>query len=106
MKTIKNDIKLTAEERETHLNFDYINKMWYMDSSITRHFNKAVRTGWEPIAQYIDKDGIVYRMQLRAPERGITIKTPEKRKISAEHFAKLTSGSKETDSDCYDDDDE
>lgn len=93
MKTIKNDIKLTAEERETHLNFDYINKMWYMDSSITRHFNKAVRTGWEPIAQYIDKDGIVYRMQLRAPERGITIKTPEKRNVSAAHLQKLIDSS-------------
>lgn len=93
MKTIKNDIKLTAEERETHLNFDYINKIWYMDSSITRHFNKAVRAGWEPIAQYIDKDGIVYRMQLRAPERGITIKTPEKRNVSAEHLQKLIDSS-------------
>lgn len=92
MNIIKTNIKLTTEEKETHVSFDMADGMWHMDSSIPRHFNKAVNAGWEPIAQYIDKDGIVYRMRLRAAERGITIKTPEKRKVSQEHLDKLRVG--------------
>lgn len=45
MKTFIRTTRLTPEERETHLNFDYIDKVWYMESNIPRHINKALKSG-------------------------------------------------------------
>lgn len=92
MKIIVRNTKLTPEERETHLNFDYIDKVWYMDSSIPRHISKALKTGWTPIEKHVYEDGTVCSMRFMAAERGITIKTPIKREMSEEHKAKLLGG--------------
>lgn len=89
MKTIIRTTKLIPEERETHLNFDNIDKMWCMESSIPRHISKALKAGWTPVEKHVYEDGTVCSMTLVASERGITIKTPKKREMSEEHKAKL-----------------
>ena len=89
MDTITLKDKFQPEERETHIWFDPGTQLWYMDSNISRHFNKALRTGWNAMRKYVYEDGAVAAMTLCAAERGITIKTPKKREFSAEHKSKL-----------------
>ena len=83
METIKmSGNKLTNEERETLLNFDFIEKVWVMDSFVPKHFRKALKQGWTPIKEYVYDDGTVFGMTLTAPERAVSIRNTEKKKIS------------------------
>lgn len=84
MKTIKVNAKLTTEERETLLNYDYTDKIWTMDSTIPKHFNKACRQGWTPIRQFVYDDGTVCGMVLTAPANAITIRNPTKKRVMSE----------------------
>lgn len=86
MKTFVRTTRITPEERESHLWYDPFYKTWTMETSIPKHFNKALKVGWEPILQGVYEDGTVCCMTLVASERGITIKTPKKREM---HKAKL-----------------
>lgn len=81
MQVIKTQIKYSKEERETHLWYDPERKLWTMESNISKHFNKAVKQGWNIEKKFIDDDGIVSSMLLTAPERGIGIRSPEKRQV-------------------------
>lgn len=83
--------KLTNEERETHLCYDLVEKVWVMDSSIPKHFRKALKQGWTPVRQYIYEDGTVCEMVLTAPERSVTIRNTEKKKVSDKQLANLNS---------------
>ena len=83
--------KLTNEERETLLNYDSIDKVWVMDSCVPKHFRKALKQGWTPIKEYVYDDGTVFGMMLTAPERAITIRTTEKKKLSEKQMAILCS---------------
>ena len=89
METITLKDKFLPEERETHIWFDPATQLWMLDSNISRHFNKALRAGWDVTRKYVYEDGIVAAMTLCAAERGITIKSPKKRELSDEHKAKL-----------------
>lgn len=89
METIKLNVRLTNEERETHLNYDFIEKMWIMDSTIPKHFRKALKQGWTPIKEFIHDDDTVYGMILTAPERAITIRSVEKKKLSEKQLKNL-----------------
>ena len=74
--------RLTNEERETLLDYDSIEKLWIMDSTIPKHFRKAIKQGWTPIKQYVYEDGTVFGMILTAPERAVTIRSVDKKKLS------------------------
>lgn len=89
MKTVVRNTRIAPEERETHLWYDPTTKTWTMESNIPKHFNKALRVGWEPTLQHAYEDGTICGMVLTSAERGITIKTPKKRELSDEHKAKL-----------------
>ena len=90
LETIKINVKLTAEERETLLNYDSINKEWIMDSTVPKHFRRAVKQGWIPIRQYIYDDDTVCGMVLKAPERAVTIRNVEKKKMSEKQLKNLS----------------
>ena len=81
--------RLTNEERETHIYYDAISKRWTMDSSIPKHFRKALKQGWTPIRQYVYEDGTICEMILTAPERAVTIRSTEKKKLSPKQLATL-----------------
>ena len=89
METIKVYCKPTLEERETLLNYNSIDKKWIMDSSIPKHFRKALKQGWTPIRQYVHEDGTICGMWLEAPERAITIRNTDKKKMSEKQLENL-----------------
>ena len=84
METIKVSARLSAEERETVLVFDAAEKMWTMDTSVPKHFRKALKQGWTPTIQYEYEDGTVCAMVLTAPEKAITIRNPNKTRVMSE----------------------
>ena len=90
METIKINGRLIAEERETLLNYDSITKEWIMDSTVPKHFRKAVKQGWTHIRQYIYNDGTVCGMVLRAPERAVTIRNTKKKVMSEKQMKNLS----------------
>ena len=90
MEIIKVYEKISAEERETILVYDNVTKQWIMDSSIPKHFRKALKQGWKPIKKYIYDDGVVCAMVLTAPERAITIRNIEKKQMSEKQLGNLS----------------
>ena len=83
METIKvAGIKLTNEEREVHLWFDPIERVWMLDAFVPKYFRKAIKQGWTPVREYVYDDGTVCGMSFIAPERAISFRKPEKKKIS------------------------
>lgn len=84
MKTIKLSTRLIAEERETILNYNSIDKMWTMDSMVPKQFRKALKQGWTPLVEYVYEDGTVCGMVLTAPEKAITIRNPNKVRVMSE----------------------
>lgn len=91
METIKVSYKPTIEERETHLNYDPVDKLWVMDSSVPKHFRKAIKQGWTLIRQYVHEDGTVCGMVLTAPDRAITIRSTTKKQMSEKQLGNLNS---------------
>ena len=89
METIKVNSRLTAEERETILQYDNITKQWSMDSTIPKHFNKALKQNWIVEKQYVYDDGTVCGMILTAPARAITIRNAEKKQMSEKQMGNL-----------------
>lgn len=84
MEIIKVNTKLTNEEKETILIYDNTNKVWRMDSTITKHFNKALRQEWTPITKYVYEDGTVCGMVLEASTKAITIRNPNKKRVMSD----------------------
>ena len=89
MKIVKLQTKITAEEKETLLNYDFVNKTWIMDSTVQKHFNKALRQGWTPLVKYEYEDGTAAGYQLEAPGRAITIRNVEQKKMSEKQLGNL-----------------
>lgn len=89
METIKIAAKLTKEERETVLSFDESEKIWTMDSTIPKHFRKALKQSWTPIRQYIYEDGTVCGMVLTASERAVTFRNITKKQMSEKQLENL-----------------
>ena len=83
METIKiTGIRLSSEEREAHLYLDPIERVWTLESYLPKYFRKAIKQGWKPIREYVYDDGTVCGMVLTAPERSVTIRSVEKKKLS------------------------
>jgi len=84
MKTIIINNRLTREEKETHIYYDYESNTTIMHSTVARDFNKAKRQGWEPVVQYVYDDGVVCGMELTANGNAITIRNPHKKRVMSE----------------------
>lgn len=95
MKIVNINGRLTTEEHETLLNYDAVEKRWIMDSTVSKHFNKALRQGWTPIKQYVYDDGTICGMVLAAPERAITIRNVEPKKMSEKQLGNLHSANED-----------
>ena len=89
MEIIKVNTRLSTEERETVLNYDNSRKIWFMDSTVPKHFNKALKQGWEPTVKYVYEDGTVCGMALAAPARAVTIRNVEKKQMSVKQLGNL-----------------
>ena len=84
METIKVTSRLSAEERETVLVYDNIEKKWFMDTTIPKHLNKAQKQGWKQTAEFVYEDGTVCGGAFEAPDKGITIRNPNKKRVMSE----------------------
>lgn len=89
MKIQKLSARLTSEEKETLLNYDYVNKKWFMDSTVSTHYNKALKQGWAPIEKYEYEDGTVAGYKLEAPGRAVTIRSIDKKVLSEKQMDNL-----------------
>lgn len=90
METIKvSGNKLTNEEREVYLYLDPIEKTWILDAFMPKYFRKALKQGWTPIRQYVYEDGTVCGMSLVGPERAVTIRNVDKKKLSEKQLNNL-----------------
>ena len=83
--------RLLNEEREVHLYLDPIDRVWMMDAFMPKYFRKAVKQGWTPIRQYVYKDGTVCGMTLTAPERSVSIRNVNKKRLSEKQLENLNS---------------
>lgn len=90
METVKVNTKLTAEERETVLIYDNIDKIWRMDSTVPKHFNKAKKQGWVQTAEFVYDDDTVCGGAFEAPARAITIRSAEKKQMSEKQMRNLS----------------
>lgn len=90
MEIVKVTTRLSAEERETILAYDNVDKVWTMDSTVPKHFNRALKQGWTPITQYVYEDGTVCGMALTAPARAITIRNTVKKQLSDKQLGNLS----------------
>lgn len=88
MEIIKMTSRLSAEERETVLVYDNIDKVWRMDSTVPKHFNKAKRQGWTQTAEFVYEDGAVCGGAFEAPATAITIRNPNKKRVMSEEQMK------------------
>jgi hypothetical protein len=95
METIKVTTRLSAEERETVLVYDNVDKVWRMDSTVPKHFNKAKKQGWTQTAEFVYEDGQVCGGAFEAPARAITIRSTEKKQLSEKQMGNLFSGDDE-----------
>lgn len=89
METIKVNSRLSTEERETVLVYDNVDKVWRMDSTVPKHFNKAKKQGWTQTAEFIYEDGAVCGGVFEASARAITIRNVEKKQMSEKQMGNL-----------------
>ena len=97
METIKFTSRLSAEERETVLVYDNIDKVWRMDSTVPKHFNKAKKQQWTQTAEFVYEDGSVCGGAFEAPARAITIRSTEKKQMSEKQLNNLHDNEDEDD---------
>lgn len=88
MDTIRINSRLVTEEKETVLIYDSVDKMWYMDTTVPKHMNKAKKQGWTQTAEYIYEDGTTCGGVFEAPDKAITIRNPNKKRVMSEEQMK------------------
>lgn len=89
--------RLSAEERETVLVYDNIDKKWIMDTTVSKHYNKAKKQGWMQTAELVYDDGVVCGGAFEAPARAITIRNAEKKQMSEAQMGNLLGDDEEDD---------
>jgi hypothetical protein len=89
MKVVSLNEKLSNEQKETILRYDYIDKKWYMDTTVAKHANRACKQGWTQTTKYI-YNGVVVGGCFEATDRAITIRNSEKKKVSEKQMSNLS----------------
>ena len=82
MDTVRINSRLTNEEKETVISFDYATRTWLMDTTISKYYNKALRQGWTQLKQYVYTDGSVCGGVFQAPDYAITIRSTSKKQLT------------------------
>ena len=75
--------QLSTDERETILSISHSeDNVVYMDTTILKDYNKAVKQGWEVVEQYVYEDGSIAGGYLKAPRRCLSIRNTKERELS------------------------
>lgn len=77
--------RLLPEEREVHIWLDDVDRKWKAEVSIGKYITKFVKAGWKEISRATYDDGQAAIITFEAPENGVSIRKPIKRKMSEEH---------------------
>ena len=81
MKIYKISTNITNEEKETILRYDYIDKCWYVDTSVPAHITKFTKQGWEIVSQTVNEDNVVQAVEFKCNNlSSITIGKADKKK--------------------------
>lgn len=97
METIKVTTRLSTEEKETVLVYDNVDKVWRMDSTISKHISRAKQRKWKQTVQYVYEDGTVCGGAFEAPARAITIRSTTKKQMSEKQLNNLSNNKDEDD---------
>ena len=89
MDTVHINSRLTSEEKETVISFDYATRTWLMDTTILKYYNKALRQGWTQLKRYIYPDGSVCGGVFQAPDYAITIRSTLKKQLTENQMNNL-----------------
>ena len=81
--------RITSEEKEVHLLYDYIDKIWVMDTTVMKFYNKAKKQGWNQLTEYVYEDGSVCGGAFEAPDYAITIRSTTKKQMSDKQMNNL-----------------
>lgn len=88
METIRINSRISIDEKETVLVYSAADKMWYMDTVVSKHMNKAKKQDWTQTAEYVYEDGSVCGGVFEAPDKAITIRNPNKKRVMTEEQMK------------------
>ena len=99
METIKVTTYLSTEERETVMVYDYVDKVWHAETVIPKHLNKWKKKGWNQIAEYVYDDGSVCGGVFVVPEKAISFRDPNKKRVMSEKQMKNLLGREEEEDD-------
>ena len=98
MKIKKINYTISQEERETLLRYDYLDKCWYVETSVPTHITKFKKQGWEIVSQTVNHLGNIQVVEFKCDNpSSITIGKAEKREmqITEEHRENLRQRMKE-----------
>ena len=75
--------QLSKEERETHYIIENVNDdEVYLDTTILKDYNRAVKQGWVMQKQYVYENGDVAGGVFTAPRRCLSIRSTKERVMS------------------------
>jgi hypothetical protein len=97
MKVVKLNTKLSNEERETLLLYNYNTKKWTIDTTVAKHYNKAKKQNWVQLCEYVCDDGTVYGGVFEAPDQAVTLRNTTKKQLSDKQMENLSSIHKDLD---------
>lgn len=90
MKTQIFNSRLSSEEKETFFNISYNeDEVVYMDTTILKDYNRALKQGWELIEQFKYSDGTVVGGKFVAPRRCLSMRNVKKKKLSDKQINNL-----------------
>ena len=89
MQIVKITERLTAEEKETLLLYDFVDKQWTMDTTVMKYYNKAKKQGWTQVKEFVYDDGSVCGGVFIGPDRAVTIRNVDPKQMSEKQIENL-----------------
>lgn len=92
METIKVITRLSTDEKESVLVYDYADNVWYAETVISKHLNKWKKQGWKQTVEYVYDDGSVCGGAFIVPERAVSFRNAEKKQMTEKQMGNLFGG--------------
>lgn len=70
--------KVENYKQATLVSFSQIDKIWCVDTTIPKHYNRFLRQGWKLVREYVYDNGEIVGGSFEAPERAITVRSVTK----------------------------
>lgn len=75
---------LTAEERETTLNYNEADNCWEVYTAVRKHMSKFEKLGWECTNVEYYPDGEISGKFYKVPNRAVSFRSPVKKELTEE----------------------